>query len=111
MIIVLPLTWNWVFNCYLGLAVAGEKAVTEVAGQGSGLLQAKFQKLQAAFVSKRVNWLVERLKNDLLGTLPDEFDLIAGIPRSEEYGVVNEALVELANAVGGVDSGPVESTV
>ncbi len=81
-------------------AVAGEKAVTEVAGQGSGLLQAKFQKLQTAFVSTRVNWLVERLKADLLGSLPDEFDLIAGIPRSEEYKTVREALTELADAVG-----------
>ncbi len=81
-------------------AVAGEKAVSETAGRGSGFLQAKFQKLQTSFTSARVNWLVERLKNDLLGSLPEEFDLIASIPRSEEYAVVENAIRELADAVG-----------
>ncbi len=80
-------------------AVAGEKAVTEAAGQGSGFLQAKFQRLQTTFVSQRVNWLVERLKTDLLGSMPDEFELIAAIPRSEEFNTVKEALSELAAAV------------
>jgi hypothetical protein len=44
--------------------------------------------------------LVERLKSDLLGSLPEDFELIAGIPRSEEYGVVQNAIRELADAVG-----------
>lgn len=81
-------------------AVAGEKAVSEAAGHGSGLLQAKFQKLQTSFTSSRVNWLVDRLKNDLLGSLPEEFDLIASIPQSEEYAVVQSAIRDLAEAVG-----------
>ena len=84
-------------------AVAGEKAVSEAAGKGSGFLQAKFQRLQTTFISSRVNWLVERLKNDLLGSLPEEFDLIASIPRSEEYDVVQAAIRELADAVGETD--------
>jgi len=80
-------------------AVAGEKAVTEAAGHGSGFLQAKFQRLQTTFVSQRVNWLVERLKADLLGSMPDEFELIAAIPRSDEFNTVKNALCELAAAV------------
>ena len=89
-------------------AVAGETAVSEAAGKGSGFLQAKFQKLQTSFTSARVNWLVERLKNDLLGSLPEEFDLIASIPRSEEYAVVQSAIRELADAVG--ETAPTEAT-
>lgn len=81
-------------------AVAGETAVSEAAGKGSGFLQAKFQRLQTSFTSSRVGWVVERLKHDLLGSLPEEFELIAGIPRSSEYEVVQKSLRELADALG-----------
>ncbi|MDA1016495.1 MAG: 50S ribosome-binding GTPase [Planctomycetota bacterium] len=77
------------------VAVAGDAAVSGAAGQGLGFLQAKFQRLRSAFMTMRVNWLVGRLKSDLLGKLPDEFRLAGDVPESQPFLEVKRLLESL----------------
>ena len=79
------------------VAVVGDQAVTGAAGQGLGLLQAKFQRLRSAFMTLRVSWLVECLKRELLGKLPEEFRLAGDVPDSKPFLEV-QALLESLRA-------------
>jgi hypothetical protein len=76
-------------------AVAGEQAVSGVAGRGAGFLQAKFHQLQTAFTAHRAGWLVGRLKELLLGTLPEELQAAAALPESNAFTQVSEVLTLL----------------
>ncbi len=73
-------------------ALAGETVITGAASQSAGLLQAKFQKLETAFTARRAGWLVQVLKADLLGSLPEEFQSAAHVPHSDEFKQVVSAL-------------------
>lgn len=84
-------------------AVAGESALTGAAGQGAGLLQAKFQQLQSAFTAHRVEWLVQVLKRELLGSLPDDFCTAAGIRQSEAYREVTNVVENLKQQLHQMD--------
>ncbi|MEX2287065.1 MAG: GTPase domain-containing protein [Planctomycetaceae bacterium] len=66
-------------------AVAGESALSSVAGQSAGFLQAKFQELQTTFTARRAAWLADQCKELLLGTLPAEMQSAADIPRSDAF--------------------------
>ncbi len=82
-------------------AIAGEKAVSEAGGRGSGFLQAKFQRLQTSFTSARVSWLLQRLKSQLLGDLPEQFEQVARLPECDEIREVRELLADLSAVVSG----------
>lgn len=71
-------------------AVAGEAAVSGAAGTSVGFLQTWFHNLHANFVARRVEWLTERLKSNLLGSLTDEVATAAGVAKTEEYRQVGE---------------------
>ena len=73
-------------------AVAGEAAVAGTAGSSAGFLQAKFQKLQSSFTSRRVSWLATALREELLGTLPDELKTAASLPDSEPFAAILQQL-------------------
>jgi hypothetical protein len=66
-------------------AVAGETALSGAAAQSTGFLQAKLQRLQTTFTARRAGWLVELLKDQLLGSLPEELQAAAEVPQSEEF--------------------------
>jgi hypothetical protein len=76
-------------------AVAGEQALAGAAGQGAGMLQARFHKLQAAYTARRAGWLMGRLKELLLGTLPDELQAAATLADLREFQDVQSTLVRL----------------
>jgi hypothetical protein len=76
-------------------AVAGETAVARAAGHGAGYLQAKFQAVQAAFATRRVEWLVKLLKSHLLGELPERLQAAAGVPRTEAFRETTQAFALL----------------
>lgn len=80
-------------------AVAGDAAVSGAAGSSLGFLQAKFQRLRSAFVTVRVNWLVERLKSELLGAIPDEFRAAGAVPESTSFSTVSTCIGDLKNAI------------
>jgi hypothetical protein len=73
-------------------AVAGESALSTVAGQSAGLLQAKFQEMQTALTERRAAWFADQLKELVLGTLPEELQAAAAIPESKEFKEVVVAL-------------------
>lgn len=76
-------------------AVAGEAAVSTAAGHGLGLLQTKLQRLQTAFTSRRVQWLLGLLKENLLGTLPEDLQAAGSISRSEPFRRVQSSIEAL----------------
>ena len=86
-------------------ALAGEVAVTEAAGSSMGWLQAYFRKLQTTFTSLRVNWLIDLLRSELLGSLPEDLQVAAGVPRSAAFAAIQTELKalekELATQHGG----------
>ncbi len=73
-------------------AIAGETVLAGAAGKGAGFLQAKFQRLQAAFTARRAGWLAGLLKETLLGTLPEDLQRAADVPQSEPFRRAQDAL-------------------
>ncbi|MAT15861.1 MAG: hypothetical protein CMJ46_11405, partial [Planctomyces sp.] len=69
-----PVVTSFVADFTIGTvtAVAGEQAVTSTAASGLGFMQSKFQKLQDHFTRVRVQWMVELLREELLGNLPND---------------------------------------
>lgn len=76
-------------------AVAGEQALSGAAGHGTGMLQARFHKLQAAFAARRAGWLIGRLKELLLGSLPEDLQQAATLAELLEFQQVNQMLERL----------------
>lgn len=76
-------------------AVAGEQVVTTTAGSSLGFLQSKFHDLQNRFTQKRVQWLMQVLKTELLGDLPEELLQAAHLKESDEFRQVEQHLSQL----------------
>jgi len=57
------------------------------------MLQARFHKLQAAYTARRAGWLMGRLKELLLGTLPEELQAAATLAELGEFQEVQSSLV------------------
>ena len=77
------------------VAVMGESAIAGTAEQGAGFLQAKFQKLQTAFATRRVEWLAGQLRERLLGSLPERLRAASQVPLSPEFREVTALAAEL----------------
>jgi hypothetical protein len=77
-------------------AVAGEAALSTVAGQGSGMLQAWFHRLHTVFTQRRVDWLTNLIREELLGNLPEQMQAAANLPSSPEYQDVTAAVNQLS---------------
>ncbi len=80
-------------------AIAGEAAVSTVAGSGSGLLQAWFHQLQTAFSARRAAWLSDQLHRELLGTLPDELQGAVTLQDSPACKLVQQHLMRLESLI------------
>lgn len=80
-------------------AVAGDTAISGAAGTGSGMLQAWFHRLHSVFTQRRVDWLTRLIREELLGTLPEDMKAAAELTKSEEYQSVTSAVAELENLV------------
>ncbi|MCA9065471.1 MAG: 50S ribosome-binding GTPase [Planctomycetaceae bacterium] len=76
-------------------AVAGEAAVSSVAGSGTGLLQAWFHDLHAAFTAKRAGWLTEMIHRQVLGSLPEDLQAAAALANSDVFLEVQELVGRL----------------
>jgi len=81
-------------------AVAGESALSTAAGSGAGFLQAKFQKLQTAFTTRRAGFLARQLKKHLFGTLPEQLQAAAHLPDSETFRRVVDLIEPLERELG-----------
>ncbi|VAX39063.1 ABC transporter [hydrothermal vent metagenome] len=80
-------------------SIAGEQAVASAAGSSAGFLQAKFQKLQTTFTTRRANWLIQFLKEHLLGKLPEELNAAAKLTSSKTFNDVQSILTELQKLI------------
>lgn len=77
------------------VALAGETAVSSAAGTGAGLLQVWFQKLHAAFMRRRIEWLTKFIHQELLGTLPEDLQAAAQLPQGPPFLQVRSILQQL----------------
>lgn len=77
-------------------AVAGEAALSTVAGQGSGMLQAWFHRLHTVFTQLRVDWLTNLIREELLGNLPEQMQTAANLPSSPQYRDAADAVEHLS---------------
>ncbi|MCA9051747.1 MAG: hypothetical protein KDA89_23575, partial [Planctomycetaceae bacterium] len=83
-------------------AVAGDAALAGAAGHGAGMLQAWFYKLHSAFTERRVAWLTQVIRDEVLGSLPEDFQAAANLTSSEEYHAVSETLRDLTGLMSAV---------
>lgn len=67
------------------VATVGETAISQTASSGAGYLQAKFHRLQSAFLSRRAGWLAERLQQHVLGTLATDLQTAAAVGQSPQF--------------------------
>ena len=86
-------------------AVAGETALSGVAGQGAGMLQAWFHRLHSVFAQRRVDWLTQVVREEVLGSLPDELLAAAELTTSEPWQMVSSTLQELNGLVASQNEG------
>ncbi|MCH2211955.1 MAG: GTPase domain-containing protein [Fuerstiella sp.] len=75
-------------------AVAGDAAVG-AAGQGTGRLHAWFHNLNGRYTERRVNWLTDLIRGEILGTLPEDLQRAAAISESVEWEEVSETLAHI----------------
>lgn len=90
-------------------AIAGDTAITSAAGTSAGLLQTWFHRLHSVFTQRRVDWLTEIIREELLGTLPEEIKAAAELEQSPEYQAVSDAIGQLAEQTstsGGPQASP-----
>lgn len=80
-------------------AAAGDTALASAAGTGSGMLQAWFHRLHSVFTSRRVDWLTTRIRDELLGTLPDDISAAASLESSDEWRELTTVIAELNERV------------
>ncbi len=66
------------------VATVGDAA----ALHGAGYLQAKFHRLQSAFLTRRAAWLAERLQQHVLGTLATDLQAAAAVGQSPEFRAI-----------------------
>lgn len=76
-------------------AVAGEAAVSGATGTGVGLLQTWFHRLHSEFSGRRVTWLTELIREELLGTLPEDLRNAAAIQQTPSWNRVGRTVDEL----------------
>jgi len=76
-------------------AIAGEAAVSSAASSGTGILQAWFHRLHAAFTARRAGWLTQLIHAELLGQLPEELNAAAELSASEAYLEVQKSVIKL----------------
>lgn len=75
-------------------AVAGDAAVG-AAGKGAGMLQAWFHQLNGRFTERRVNWLTDLIRREMLGTLPEDLQRASAISESDEWKAVEASLARM----------------
>jgi len=80
-------------------AAAGDTALAGAAGTGAGMLQAWFHRLHSVFTKRRVDWLTQLIREELLGDLPAEMQAAAELPSSAEFQSVTATLAELDQLV------------
>ena len=85
-------------------ALAGETTISSTASSSASYLHIKFQNLQSAFTTARVEWLANLLKDHLLGTLPEELQAAANVPESDSFREVKQHVRALKQSIREADA-------
>jgi hypothetical protein len=72
-------------------AVGGDAALAS----GANLLESRFRRLQTAFTTRRVDWLLTRLKDQVFGAVPRDLQLAGEVTRQEPYQKLAQAAARL----------------
>jgi 50S ribosome-binding GTPase len=80
-------------------AVAGDTAMASSAN----FLEARFRRLQTAFTKRRVDWLLARLKERLFGTVPEDLQTAATVPRTEAFAKLADSAARLEKQLASVE--------
>jgi 50S ribosome-binding GTPase len=81
-------------------AVAGDTAIAS----GANFLEARFRRLQTAFTKRRVDWLLGHLKQRLFGTVPQDLQTAASVPRTEAFLKLAEGAARLDRQLASITS-------
>jgi hypothetical protein len=81
-------------------AVAGDTAIAS----GANFLEARFRRLQTAFTTRRVDWLLGHLKERLFGTVPQDMQRAASVPRTEAFLKLSEGAARLDRQLASITS-------
>ncbi|MEZ6057989.1 MAG: GTPase domain-containing protein [Planctomycetaceae bacterium] len=76
-------------------AAVGDTMISSGASASVGFLEAKFRQLHAAFTAQRAAWLASLLKEQVLGTLPEEVLSAALIPEQSTFQQVRQIMQNL----------------
>jgi hypothetical protein len=79
-------------------AVGGDAALAS----GANLLEARFRRLQTAFTTRRIDWLLTRLKDQVFGAVPRDLQTAAAVTRSEPYRKLAQAAARLDQQLGDI---------
>jgi hypothetical protein len=79
-------------------AVGGDAALAS----GANLLEARFRRLQTAFTTRRVDWLLTRVKDQVFGAVPRDLQTAAAVTRSEPYRKLAQAAARLDQQLGDI---------
>ena len=81
-------------------AVAGDTAMASSAN----FLEARFRRLQTAFTQRRIDWLLARFKEHLFGTVPQDLQSAAAVPRTEAFMKLSESVARLERQLASVEA-------
>lgn len=92
---------NIAVDMFAGTAAtaAGDTLFTKAAGNLGAAIFARLRAIPDKFAARRAAWLASRLKEHLLGTLPEELQAAAHLPQSAAYREVEEIVQQLRQAL------------
>lgn len=90
------------------VSAAGDTLGSTTAGSFGAAVFARLRAIPAKFAERRAAWLAARLKDHLLGTLPEELRAAAYLPDSPAFQEAASALRDLRRAVETVSHEPAE---
>jgi 50S ribosome-binding GTPase len=80
-------------------AVAGDTAMASSAN----FLEARFRRLQTAFTRRRIDWLLSRFKERLFGTVPQDLQSAASVPRTDAFAKLADGVARLEQQLAAVE--------
>nr|MDQ3332956.1 hypothetical protein [Planctomycetota bacterium] len=88
---------NVAVDLFAGTAAtaAGDTLFTKAAGNLGAAIFARLRAVPDKFAARRAAWLASRLKEHLLGTLPEDLQVAAHLPQSEAFREVEATIEEL----------------
>jgi len=87
-------------------AAVGETAISSTAASGIGYLQARFHRLQAAFIAQRVAWLAERLERDLIGDTIRRLEQAVLVPHAPAFQQVEQLTRQIRQSLNSLAQAP-----